>query len=124
MTIALAISNIVSSLSSLATVREELQEQGNVDYQLSISLGDLEEEFQFGATKSIQQINLELAASGTLSDGEIAAKCKAISAALIVDRRRGGYAQTTIAGSWTKSEDEGREGKIFESTIEVHIYEN
>lgn len=122
MSISLAIDNIVSTVNDLATVISENQEHGNVDYQLTIMLDEQSNEYYHGATKNIQHILLELSAMGNIPIAEIAAKCKSISDALAVDRRRGGNAQTTVIGPWVKNEDEGREGIVLESTIEVHTY--
>lgn len=124
MSIDLAIADIVTTLESIVSVTEENQEPGNLDYHLAVTIGNQEIEYYFGAKRIKQEISLLLSASGTVTNKAIALQCKAISDALVLDRRRGGNAQTTIAGRWEKNEDEGREGRVFESTIEVHVYES
>jgi hypothetical protein len=122
MNISLAIDDLVSTVNSLAGVVPENQEPGNVDFHLTVTLGEQSNEYHFGATKNIQQVVLRLSALGIITNNETAAKCKSISDAIVADRRRGGNAQTTVIGPWTKEEDEGREGVVFESIVEIHAY--
>lgn len=122
MNISLAIDNLVTTINSLATVVEENEEPSSVDFHLTVTIGEQENEYRFGATKNIQQVILQLSALGKITNNEIAAKCKSISDALVVDRRRGGNAQTTVIGPWTKEEDGGREGIVFETIVEIHTY--
>ena len=122
MSLTLAIDNLVAAINSLATVVEENQEPSSVDFHLKVMLGEQDNQYHFGATKNRQQIILELTANGVITNNDIADKCNAISTALVADRRRGGNAQTTVIGPWTKLEDEGREGVVFQSIAEIHTY--
>ena len=83
---------------------------GTNGYTLSVTLGGYSEELHFGAVRKSQELNLEFFGIGPKVDSfDLLDRCQTLNAALIADRRRNTFAQSTIIDEWT-TEGGTREG--------------
>ena len=122
-----AIADLYSVLGTISglVVQTQLKTAGSSGFTLSVVNGALENEYLIGAQKQIQQLELVLETKGTSNDpATVYAMNRSIKDAIELDRRRGGYAETTIVGDWTPAQDDGREGLIQSLPVEIQVYES
>jgi len=124
MSLSLAIKDISRTLGQLQWLKTlaENQEPGTADYTIAIGMGQSETMHHYGARKVKQRLVLTLIVKRKQPQGVISTYLDTLTETLIADRRRTGNAQTTIVGPWLLQADQGREGAVFTSEIEVHYY--
>lgn len=122
-----AIANLITVIQSITglSYNDQAQDAGSSPFTASLATGQLETDYFFGKNKLRQTLILLLQSKGTEnSPADVYTMNKAIKDAIESDRRRGGNAQTTVAGDWESGDDEGREGLTQTLTVEIHVYEN
>ena len=124
MNIADAINSLMGDLKTIdgLQVQTEAKERGGRGDVLTITTAEHTRPPQFGASKIKQGLRLKYETYNT-DPAHISAQLVAIGDAITGDRRRGGNAQTTEypVEEWESTEDEGREGAIFETLVRIVI---
>lgn len=116
-----AVQDFIDTANDLSWLRVQTvaDKPGTNGYTLSVTLGGYSEETHFGAVRKAQELNLEFFGIGPKIDSfDLLDKCQTLNAALIADRRRSTYAQSTIISEWD-TEGSSREGITLNATATI-----
>ena len=115
--------NSVSTVENLAVVDENI-EPGARDFTLTFGVGPKGRQKNFGSSRVTYYVTLTFKARKH-DMVAITDKLREIEAAIIVDPRRSGNAQTSYVGEeWIPDEEESREGVTYTNFAGVVIYES
>lgn len=115
----------IEGLSFKPKVVFETQDKGSKNL-VSIVPDSVEEEYRFGEVKRFYNYQMRLYLSGPDSrkPATVLSRCSDINDAIIIDRKRGGNALTTIPGDWSEETNDGRNLVVMLSEAQIQLIEN
>ena len=114
----------IQSISWVDVVALEDQNTGNKNLVTIVPAG-IEEEFNFGSVKRMHSFNMTLYSTAKdTNPATVQSRVSDINKAILADRHRNGNALTTISGSWSDGDNEGRELITMISEVQIHLLEN
>ena len=122
-----AYDDLITTLKALPwlSVYEEKGKSGGRKWSLEVFRGATSFIRNIGCRKIFNNYNLTLMQHSSTAPDDLAEKINIIDATITNDRRRGGYAQTTIMSEdgWSIDEEEGREAFSISTSLTIQIHE-
>jgi hypothetical protein len=115
----------IAGISWAGDVVLEEREKGSNNL-VTITPAGMEEEFRFGEVKRDYQIEVKVYFAGLkeIDPSTVHQRCRDINNAILIDRKRGGNALTTITDAWGVEENEGRNSIVMVSEPIIQTLES